>query len=86
MRKNGGRNRVNVNDDCLLNEMERGIQYNRNRFDTLSGCTEPRTNAGRVGAGLVIRMVLGMGHAGGNHGPVHQHETGQQQPDEPGLF
>ena len=47
---------------------------------------EPGAHAGGMGTGLVGSMVLGMGHAGRSHEPVHQNETEHQCPYGPRIF
>ena len=37
-------------------------------------------------AGLMFRMMVGMSDTGRGHEPVHENETQQQRPDQPGLF
>jgi hypothetical protein len=42
--------------------------------------TEPRADSRGMGISLMMPVVLGVGHAGGHHGPVHENEAEGQGP------
>lgn len=69
-----------------LGQSERRSQTDCYRIDALTGSTFPGTEPGGMRAGLMLRMVIGMGDRRCRQEPVHEHEAEQQRPHEPGLF
>lgn len=67
-------------------QLKRGIKIDGGRLDFLACRAEPGANSRGMRAGLMMPVMLGMGHTGRSHGSVHQNETERQGPYGYGVF